>query len=168
MSMGQRARRGGGRRAALTLLGACWAAAAAPAAAQEGDEAAVRAVVDRIFAGMHAADSARVRSTMAPGVRFAVVDDRGAAPTITFEAVDGWLGALAASAGRWREAIYDVEVRVDGPLASVWAPYTFYLDGRVLHCGVDSIEMMKGADGWRVTQLADSRRTEGCPDPGPG
>ena len=79
--------------------------------------------------------------------------------------MDGWLAALAGSQGRWEERIYDVEVRVDGRIASVWAPYTFYLDGRVLHCGIDSFELLRGAGGWKITQVADTRRTDACPDP---
>jgi hypothetical protein len=84
---------------------------------------------------------------------------------VVFEPMDGWLAALAASGGRWEERIYDVEIRVDGRVASAWAPYTFYLDGRPLHCGVDSFELLCGAQGWLITQVADTRRTEGCPNP---
>ena len=56
-------------------------------------------------------------------------------------------------------------MRASDRVASVWAPYTFHLDGRVLHCGTDSFELLRGADGWKITQVADTRRTDGCPDP---
>lgn len=81
-----------------------------------------------------------------------------------YRTIDGWLSAVAGSEGRWQEQIYDVEIRVDGDIASAWTPYTFYLDGRIRHCGVNSIELLRPARGWKITQLSDTRRTEGCRD----
>ena len=59
----------------------------------------------------------------------------------------------------------DLDINVDGDMASAWVPYTFYFDGAVRHCGINSIELLRDADGWKVTQLSDTRRTENCPDP---
>ena len=124
----------------------------------------VRAVVRRMFDGMRAADSALVRSVMAPGVRFASMDTRATPPGITYQPVDGWLSGVANSAKRWDERLFDVQVRVDGGIAQVWAPYTFYLDGKIRHCGVDAIELLRDGSGWKITQLADTQRREGCRD----
>jgi len=137
----------------------------AAANAQTGEEAAVRAVVQRLFDGMRAADSAMTRSAMAAGVRFAMVNPRATPPAITYESVDGWVTAIAGSNKRWDEQIYDVQVRIDGNIAQVWAPYTFYLDKQVRHCGVDAMELLKAADGWKITYLSDTQRRENCPDP---
>jgi hypothetical protein len=133
-------------------------------AAVAQDDGEVRAAVDRIFDGMRAADADMVRSGFADDVRFARPQEGGQAP-IAFSTLDGFLTAVAGSEGRWDEQIYDVEVRVDGPMASVWAPFTFYLDGAISHCGVNSMELLREPDGWKVTQISDTRRTEGCPDP---
>ena len=56
-------------------------------------------------------------------------------------------------------------MRVDDALASVWVPYTFYVDGRISHCGANSIELLRRAEGWKIKQISDTRRTDGCPDP---
>jgi SnoaL-like domain len=136
-----------------------------PVAAQQDDEASVRAAVDQIFEGMRTADAARVRSVFADVARFALLDERGATPVLRAQSVDGWLESVGNSGGRWNEQIYDVEIRVDGTLASVWAPYTFYFNGAIRHCGVNSIELLRVAGDWKVTQLSDSRRTGRCPDP---
>lgn len=140
--------------------------AADPVAAEQaglaGEEAAVREVVETIFRGMRQADSTMVRSVFDTGARFAMIsEDDG----VQYAPVDGWIRAVGRSGGRWDERVYDVRVEVDLPIASVWAPYTFYLDGAVRHCGVNTIEMLRTTDGWRITQISDSRRMEGCPDP---
>jgi hypothetical protein len=122
----------------------------------------VRAVVRRMFDGMRAADSTQVRSVMALGVRFASIDARATPPGISYEPVDGWLAGVSKSAKRWDERVFDVQVRVDGNMAQVWAPYTFYLDGKIRHCGVDAIELLLDGGGWKITQLSDTQRCEGC------
>jgi len=153
-----------GRHTAATVMAAlAFAGPWTPAAAQDG--AAALAAVDRMFEGMRTADSAMVRSTLADDVRFATLEARGAPPAIRAQSVDGWVSGIAGSGGAWNEQIYDVQVLVDGPMASVWAPYTFYLDGAISHCGINSIELLHDADGWKVTQISDTRRREGCPDP---
>jgi imidazolonepropionase-like amidohydrolase len=71
---------------------------------------------------------------------------------------------VGRSQRRWDERVYDVQVRVDDGMAAVWAPYTFYVDGALRHCGVDSIELLRVGAEWRITQLADTRRMQGCRD----
>jgi hypothetical protein len=133
-----------------------------PAHAQS-DSSAVLAVVHRLFDGMHTADSAKVRSTFAAGVRFVDADTSGG---IEYTQVDRWLAAIARSNGRWEENVYDVQLRVDDNLAQVWAPYTFYLDGKLLHCGTDAIDLTRTSRGeWKITQLGDTHRQQDCPDP---
>jgi TonB family protein len=129
-------------------------------ALSEGAEAL--AVVARMFQGMRTADSAMVRATFASGARFASIDARATPAAITYEQPDGWLSGIAKSAKRWDERLYDVQVRVDANIAQVWAPYTFYLDGKIRHCGVDAIELLRDTNGWKITQLSDTQRREGC------
>lgn len=45
------------------------------------------------------------------------------------------------------------EVRISGPLAVVWLPYDFYLDGHWSHCGVDAFTLLKVDDRWRIATL---------------
>jgi len=120
-----------------------------------------------MFDGMRTADSAMVRSVFSDGARFASVAPSapGSPAAIKYDTVGGWISAIATSGRRWDEQIYDVQVRVDGNIAQVWAPYTFYLDKQVRHCGVNAIDLMRDGAGWKVTQIADTRRRENCPDP---
>ena len=137
----------------------------APTTVHAQDEAGVLAVVERIFEGMRTADAAMVREVFAVGARFAVLNEGDGPATVAVQSVDGWIQSIGDSEGRWNEQIYAVEARVDGDMASIWAPYTFYLDGTIRHCGINSIELLHDAEGWKVTQLSDTRRTENCPDP---
>ncbi len=137
------------------------------AQAPPSPDVAVRATITRLFDGMRTADSATVRTTFATGARFANVDAGKTPAAISFETPDRWLSGVAKSNKRWDERVSDVQVRVDGNIAQVWAPYTFYLDGKIRHCGVDAVELLLDATGWKITQLSDTRRTEGCREVAP-
>ena len=130
-----------------------------------GQEVGVRAAVEKIFEGMRTADSEMVRGVFASEARFAIIDRRAGEATIRRQDVDGWIEAIGGSEGSWDERVYDLDIRVDGDMASVWAPYTFYRDGVISHCGINSIELLRDAEGWKVTQLSDTRRRDDCPDP---
>lgn len=147
----------------LAVLLAVPTAWAAPAAAQ--DEAGAREAVVRLFDGMRTADPELVRSVLADDARFAVLDERDGPRTVRAQSVDGWVNAIGTSGGSWDEQIYDLDVKVDGTMASIWAPYTFYLNGEISHCGINSIELLLDAEGWKITQISDTRRRTACPDP---
>ena len=129
------------------------------------DETSAHAAVEQVFDGMRTADPGLVRAVFADDARFAMIDTRDGPAKVRVQSVEGWIGAIGNSAGAWDEQIYDVEVVVDGAMASVWAPYTFYLNGSISHCGINSIEMLHDGNGWRITQISDTRRQADCPDP---
>lgn len=136
-----------------------------PTRASAQDEAGVLAAVEQVFEGMRTANADMVRAVFAETARFAVLDTRSGPTAVRSQPVDGWISGIADSDGKWNEQVYDLDVRVDGAMASVWAPYTFYLDGEISHCGINSIELLHDSTGWKVTQLSDTRKREDCPDP---
>ena len=137
----------------------------APALSAQTPEQDVLKVVNQMFDGMRNADSAAVRAVFAPGARFASIDARVTPPSVRYDSVGGWITAIAGSNKRWNEQLYDVQVRVDGDMAHVWSPYTFYLDGQWIHCGVNSMELLKINSAWKLTQVSDTRKREACRDP---
>jgi hypothetical protein len=60
----------------------------------------------------------------------------------------------------WDERIWDVEIQIDGPLASAWVPYVFYHGETLSHCGVNAMQFVRQADGWQLLQITDTRRQE--------
>jgi len=147
-----------------TCLAALAGALAGASAGAQAPDADVRAAIERLFEGMRTADSVMVRSVLAPTARFAMLDARATPVAIVARPVDGWVTAIGNSSRRWDERLYDVQIRVDGNLAQAWTPYTFYLDKQVRHCGVNAIELLKDAGGWKITQISDTQRREGCRD----
>jgi len=133
--------------------------------AGQSQEAKVMVAVQQVFDGMRAADPVMVAAVFADNARFAVVRSRDGLPAISTQPVAEWVGAIGESGGRWDEQIYDVDIQLDDNISSAWVPYTFYLEGLISHCGVNSIELLLNGDNWEITQLSDTRRSEDCPDP---
>ena len=56
---------------------------------------------------------------------------------------------------------FDV-VKIDGPLAIVWAPYKLYFKSKFSHCGVDSFQLIRKNGKWKIQYLIDTRRKQPC------
>ena len=148
----------------VTLLTGALAAAVAPLRAQDADRAAVLATVQKVFDAMRTRDTALLRQAFDTSARLASVSTRGgpAMVRLTAPAAFGTAIASAPAGDVWNERIWDPEVRIDGDVAQVWAYYTFHRNNTFSHCGVDAFMLLKVGAEWKITQLADSRRTTGC------
>ena len=145
----------------------CWLLAA-PLAGQSQPQAderqQVMAVVQQLFDGMRVKDTARMRATLHPDARLITTGAREGVPFASMVAPTQWFaGVASANATKLDERLRNPVVQVDQGLASVWAEYTFYVDDRMSHCGVDLFHLVKVPEGWRIIDLADTRRREGCP-----
>lgn len=134
----------------------------------QSEEGAVLGVIQQLFDGMRARDTAKMRATLHQDVRMWSPSVKDSAVTVHVDSPDGWLAAVARSTGGMPdERTRNPVVRIDGPLASVWVDYSFYVGDRFSHCGVDTFHLVRIAAGWRIIDIADTRRREGCPDPKP-
>ncbi len=125
----------------------------------------VMAVVQRLFDGMRAGDSAVVRSVFHPQVRMLTATMRDGAPALQIQnGADGFVRAVGTPHPQpWDERTYDEKVEIDGSIASVWTEYTFHLGTTFSHCGFDHFLLAKDATGaWKIVELADTRQREGC------
>lgn len=147
----------------LVLLVLLTCVAFRPAAAQDA-EAEVIAVIERLFDGMRAGDSTAVRSVFARDARLLTTGVRDGVPIVQGGPVDPFVTAIGTPHDEvWDERILGYDVRVDAGLASVWTPYQFYAGETFSHCGVNAIQLARTAEGWKILQIVDTRRTDDCP-----
>jgi putative lumazine-binding protein len=149
---------------ALIVLAAAATTVPRSLRAQDADHTKILTTVQKVFDAMRTRDTALLSHAFDSTARLVGVSTRGAAPAVSLTAPSQFGAAIArAPAGDvWNERIYDPEVRIDGDVAQVWAYYTFHRNSTFSHCGVDAFMLVKVADAWKITQLADSRRTTGC------
>lgn len=131
------------------------------ARAQATDRDAVLATVQKVFDAMRTRDTALLTSAFDTTGRLVSLNRAGAV-SLMAPSRFGAAFSSAPAGNVWNERIYEPEVRIDGNIAQVWAYYTFHLNSTFSHCGIDAFMLVKAGGTWKITQLADSRRTEGC------
>ena len=150
----------------ITLLLLILAAGASLAFAQKAsaDTEAVKQAITTFFDGMRRGDSTLVRSVLAPGAVFHSLGGKPGQPTtLETESITGFLKAVGTPhPAVWDERVQFERVLIDANLASVWAPYEFYLGPKFSHCGYDSFQLVKLASGWKIAHIIDTRRKEKC------
>lgn len=128
----------------------------------QSPETDVLQVIHRLFDGMRSGDTAMMRSTFHPEIRLITTATRDGVPVASVVPVEAWLDGVAGADAVLDERLYETEVRVDGNLASVWTYYTLHVGDRFSHCGYDAFQLVRTPEGWRITQVADTRRRDGC------
>jgi hypothetical protein len=54
------------------------------------------------------------------------------------------------------------KINIHQHLATVWAPYDFWVNGVMHHCGVDAFTLIKTQEGWKIASIGFTVETEGC------
>jgi len=118
--------------------------------AQNNEERAVIAAAQAVFDAMAALDPEAFRNAMVPdGFLMAVRSE-----TTRRTTRDDFAANIARQTRPMIERMWDPEVRIDGPVATVWAPYDFYSATEFSHCGTDAFQLAKTADGWKVVMIS--------------
>ena len=132
--------------------------------AQQSAADGVKQAVNTMFDAMRKGDSTLLKSVFAKEMVLQSIstNKEGKAVISTDSAND-----FAKAIGTPHTAVYDEritfnDIKIDGDLASVWAPYKFYLGDKFSHCGVDVFSLMKTATGWKIIYIVDTRRKDNC------
>ena len=128
--------------------------------AQSNEKEQVKSAINQFFDGFKKADSALVKNAFTKTVVLQTI-------TKTGEVKNEDLTAFARQIAQMKpsdldERISFSEILIDGNLASVWMPYEFYFQGKFSHCGVNSFQLVKVNDLWKIQYIIDTRRTENC------
>jgi hypothetical protein len=125
------------------------------------DAAQVRAAIDALFDGMRAGDSSAVRAVFHENARLHTALGPSDTTAVRATPIDQFVAAVGKPHEKvWDERIWDVEIRIDGPLASAWVPYAFYLGDELSHCGVNAVQLVRQEEAWKILQLTDTRRPD--------
>jgi len=145
----------------------CFLSLAGISQAPVKEEAAVRAVIDRLFKGMALGDSAMVHSSFSNEPAFtSMFTDKQGKPARRNEKLSQFLVAVGTPHKEtWNEEIWDVKIQIDDAFAQAWCDFAFYADDKFSHCGVDAFHLHHDGTGWKIFHLADTRRKEPCKIP---
>ncbi|MFO6446014.1 hypothetical protein ACLBKU_02600 [Erythrobacter sp. NE805] len=142
---------------AAALFAAAPLAAAEPSPSPSPEQSEVIAAVEAFFDALESPDKTALATTMDPAGTIYIHDRMDpSAPEITVVPVAKHLENWAKSPpGLWERMVYRT-VLVDGDMAQVWGPYRFVAGGRTTHCGIDSLSLVRRAEGWKVANTSFS------------
>ncbi len=125
----------------------------------QSDEDAVKLTVESMFSAMKNADAKKLLSVFADSaILQTVVNKNGTVKIVSAEVREFASFVGKQTPGKADERISFAAIHVDGDLASVWTPYHFYFDGKFSHCGVNSFQLVRINNEWKIQYLVDTRR----------
>ena len=128
------------------------------------EEAAVLAPINGLFAAIAARDGqAALPFVRAEGRATAAGNKPDGTPMVNSRSWADFAAALKPGAERFEERMPSPAIEVDGDIAMAWGDYVFLVDGKVVHCGVNHLDLVRENDAWKVLNVTWSRRTTGCP-----
>ena len=153
--------------AALVFLGL---AIASPASAQTAAEGEVLATIEAFMKGLREKDAEQMRALVEPYTRLTLLrpSPEGGVRVVVLAADEFVERVSAADQPAIDEPIRNPLVHIDGDLASVWAEYQVRIDGNVSHCGYDAFHLARLNGQWKIINVSDTYRREGCGEAWPG
>ena len=127
-------------------------------------EDSIKIVITKLFDGMKNSDAALLKTAFADSAILQTISrDKDGKTIIENDKVEDFAGIVSKmpKGDADERIVYDV-IKIDGPLAIVWAPYKFYYKGVFSHCGIDSFQLVKINGEWKIQYLIDTRKKKGC------
>jgi hypothetical protein len=149
------------RTAMLALL---LTAAPAVVHGQANDTTAVLATLERFTGALRAKDSLGMRAVLHEQARFTLLRPApgGGVRVMVLDAATFPRLVSAPNGPVLDEPIRNQVVQIDADLATVWAEYQVRIAGKVSHCGYDAFHLVRQPDGWKILNVSDTFRREGC------
>lgn len=131
--------------------------------AQETELNLVKTTINTLFLGMRNSDSVMLKSCFTDSAILQTITNKNGNVLVKTEDVLNFLKTISSlPKGFADERISFENIKIDNELASVWAPYQFFANGKFSHCGVNSFQLVKVNGFWKIQYIIDTRRKENC------
>jgi hypothetical protein len=123
------------------------------------DSVAVVQVIQNMFTAMKTSDTNLLKNCFSPTTIFQTIANKNGVIEIKNQPLQDFINSIGKqSSGSLDERITIDKLFIDDRLASVWTPYQFYYKSTYSHQGVNSFQLVKVNDGWKIQYLIDTRR----------
>jgi hypothetical protein len=115
--------------------------------------------IKNLFDGMREHDSGKILQQFTESALLHRTDKKG---NVTSTDIQQFARNISQSLAFLDEQLLDQVVLQQGSLASVWTPFAFYIDGKLSHCGSNSIQLVKQNTQWKIHFLIDVTHNGDC------
>src|SRR6516162_6943138 len=137
------------------LAGNAMAQAPDASCALPSEPEGIPAALDAAITGPADKDRACMKALLIPEARLMFVSlGSDGAPSYRLETLDDWMARVRARGHAMLEE-KQLKFRIEryGNIAHLWSSYTLQSDGKQVARGINSIQAIKEAGGWRVTGI---------------
>ena len=127
---------------------------------QISEEDLVKATINQLFNGMKTSDSVLIKKSFSKNAVLQTITKTGEVKNENIN--DFAISISKAEKQSLDERITFSNILIDGNLASVWTPYEFYYQSKFSHCGVNSFQLVKSNNEWKIQYIIDTRRKDNC------
>jgi len=123
----------------------------------------IKSAVNNLFIAMATSDSLGIVNSFTPDGVLQSISEKDGKASVTSEKIADFAHIIAGlQKYDADERITYKTIQIDGPLAFVWTPYSFYYKGKFSHCGVDCFCVVRINGTWKIQYIIDTRRTNAC------
>jgi len=131
------------------------------------DPEGIPAALDAAITGPADKDRACMRALLIPEARMMFVSlGTDGAPTYTLQTLDDWIARVTA---RGHTLLEEKQLKFHteryGNIAHLWSSYALHSDSKQVARGINSIQAIKEAGGWRVTNIMVQAESAAAPLP---
>ena len=133
--------------------------------AQHQESTAVKKSIELFFDGFHKRDSNIIRTVVATDLVLQTIGtDKDGNSRRRTDSFNQFLKSIVSipDSLKFQEELHDIRVQIDGSMAHAWTPYTFWINGKKSHCGVNSFQLFNDDTSWKIIYLVDTRRKNNC------
>lgn len=126
---------------------------------QQTENKEVEKPIRNLFLAMKNADSELLKTTFSETAILQTITKEG----VKNEDIKEFIASISKMTKDDLDERITIEaIHVDGNLASVFTPYSFYFKGKFSHCGANSFQLVKQNGEWKIQYLIDTRRKDNC------
>lgn len=131
--------------------------------AKADDRADVLAAVDRFLNALNTNDAeAYAAAQVNDGVTYSQRYAADGSAKLRRRSNHDNLEMLRADSTKVREQYWNPTVLVHKDIAIVWAPYSFDIDGKRSHCGIDAFDLLRVDGVWKIGNAMWTVEPDGC------
>ena len=135
------------------------------ALAQTEEEIQVKQNIIEFFDAFHAKDSIAMKKMVYPSILLQTIgvnnEGKSVLKTENFDDLVKSIISIPDSTN-FQERIKSYSIQTDGNMANAWTPYEFWINNEFHHCGVNSFQLFREENKWKIIYLIDTRRKSDC------
>ena len=122
------------------------------------DTTGVKRVIENMFIAMKTSDTILLKSCFSTNAVVQTILSSPSGAEVKEASVQAFLNSVGKQpVGAIDERIVFDKILINKELASVWTPYQLYVKGKYIHQGVNSFQVVRTKEGWKIQYLIDTR-----------